>query len=340
MQSKFKHKMKIAIIASNNGLGHIRRCVLLANRLIRKFNVTILCSSEKIAKFKPSKSVKIKNFEIKSYKKKILKKRNNIHKLFNLKEKFDLYLSDNYPEIALKEENSLMLSNFFWHDILKVNTLYYKNVEKKIKNRPIIANYLFVSKYIQKNFKIKPVGFYGNFTRKPFNASKNGILISFGTAEMTNKKNILRFINQIKNQKRRDIPIFLEPRFYKAELRKYNVFRATYDEKMYNKLAIAIIKPGLGTIRDCLSRGITVFTYTRGSNKEFYYNARTLEKNHLGINFFYLTSAIKFAYSIVKQKKFLKEKFYLAKKLKWNGEYEVIKIIEELFNNKILLLPK
>ena len=119
---------------------------------------------------------------------------------------------------------------------------------------------------------------------------------------------------------RKDTPVFLEPRFYKAELKKYNVFKATYDEKMYNKLAIAIIKPGLGTIRDCLSRGITIFTYTRGSNKEFYYNARTLEKNYLGINFFYLTSAIQFAYSMVKQKKFLKEKFYLAKKLKWNGE--------------------
>ena len=37
---------------------------------------------------------------------------------------------------------------------------------------------------------------------------------------------------------------------------------------------------------------------------------------------------------MVKQKKFLKEKFNLAKKLKWNGENEVIKIIEELFNNK------
>ncbi len=332
--------MKIAIIASNNGLGHIRRSVLLANRLVEKFNVTILCSSEKVAKFRLSESVRVKNFDIKSYKMKILSKRNNVHKSFNLKEKFDLYLSDNYPEIALKKENSLMLSNFFWHDILKVNTIYYKNVERKIKNRPIIANYLFVSKYIKKNFKIKSVGFYGNFSSKPFNPRKNGILISFGTAEMTNKKNVLRFINQIKNQKRRDIPVFLEPRFYKAELKKYNVFKATYDEKMYNRIAIAIIKPGLGTITECLSRGIAIFTYTRGSNKEFLYNARTLEKNHLGINFFYLTSAIEFAYSMVRQKKILKEKFNIAKKLKWNGEYEVIAIIEELFKDKILILPK
>ena len=76
----------------------------------------------------------------------------------------------------------------------------------------------------------------------------------------------------------------------------------------------------------------------KGQNKEFQYNAQILEKNNLGINFNFLSSAIEFAYSILGQSKFLKEKFNLAKKLKWNGEYEVIDIIEELFKNKVLIL--
>ena len=67
--------MKIALIASNNGLGHIRRSVLLANKLVKKFKVTILCSNEKIKKFDLDKSVKIIDFDIKSYKSKILKKK-------------------------------------------------------------------------------------------------------------------------------------------------------------------------------------------------------------------------------------------------------------------------
>ena len=57
---------------------------------------------------------------------------------------------------------------------------------------------------------------------------------------------------------------------------------------MYNKIAIAIIV-GLGTITECLSRGIAIFTFTRGQNKEFLYNAQILEKNNLGINFNYLS---------------------------------------------------
>ena len=65
--------MKIAILASNNGLGHIRRSVLLANKLVKKFKVTILCSNEKIKKFNFNKSIKIKNFDIELYKKKNFK---------------------------------------------------------------------------------------------------------------------------------------------------------------------------------------------------------------------------------------------------------------------------
>lgn len=330
--------MKIAIVASNNGLGHIRRAALLANKLTKKFKITILCSVDKIKKFKLDKAIKIKEFNIELYKNKILQKKNNIHNYFNLKEKFDLYLSDNYPEITLKKDNSLMLSNFFWHDILKINTNYYKNVEKKIRERPVIANYLFVSKYIKKNFKIRSVGFYGNFKNRSIKNSRNGILISFGTAEMKNKNYIQSFINQLKNHKKRKFPIYLEPKFYQKDFEKYNLFKATYDDKMYNKVAIAIIKPGLGTITECLSRGISIFTFTRGQNKEFLFNAQVLEKNHLGINFNYLSSAIEFACLMVSDVKFLKKKYDLAKKLQWNGEFEVIKIIEELFKNKILIL--
>ena len=34
----------------------------------------------------------------------MLIKKNNIHTYFNFKRKYDLYLSDNYPEVALKKK--------------------------------------------------------------------------------------------------------------------------------------------------------------------------------------------------------------------------------------------
>ena len=38
-------------------------------------------------------------------------------------------------------------------------------------------------------------------------------------------------------------------------------------------------------------------------------------------------------------KSLLEDKFEIAKKLKWNGEKEVVKIIKSVFNNKLLFTP-
>ena len=330
---------KIAIIASNNGLGHIRRCIVLANSLSKKFNVTLFCLKEKVEYFEINKKVKIINFEIKKYKNIIFNKKNNIHKFFIFKNKFDIFLCDNYPEILNQQKNAIMVSNFFWHDILRINTEYYKKLEKKIAKRPIVANYLFVSKYLKKKFNIIPVGFYGKFLNTSFNdRKKNSILLTFGTAKLSsqNKIEINSFLKNIIKLKDIKTPIYLEPRYHQKNFEKFNIFKAKYDEKMYSKIAIAIIKPGLGTITDCLSRGITIMTYTKNQNKEFYENALILEKNNLGINFFNLTSALNFALLIIKEKTILK-KFNIAKKLKWNGEKEILKIINKLFYKKLLI---
>ncbi len=328
---------KIAIIASNNGLGHIRRCVALANNLSNKFVVSIYCSSEKVKIFKIKRNIKIFDFNINFYKKKMLIKKNNIHTYFNFKRKYDLYLSDNYPEVALKNKKSVILSNFFWHDILKINTNYYKKIEKKISNRPIIPNYLFCSKYIKKKFKIHPVGFYGKFENKKFNPKKKGILISFGTSKFKMDDEIKNLQVKLQNRPNKQIPIYLEPTLYSKTLNAHNILEAKYDREMYSKIAVAIIKPGLGTITDCLMRGITILTYIKGQNKEFIENANILEQNLIGLNFTYLNSALDFASKIIFEKRFLKNKFELAKNLRWNGEKEVIKIIERIFKNKLLI---
>ena len=62
-------------------------------------------------------------------------------------------MSDNYPELAFKNEKSMILSNFFWHDILKINTNYYKKIEKKIAKRPIVQIIYFVLNILKKNLR-------------------------------------------------------------------------------------------------------------------------------------------------------------------------------------------
>ena len=157
---------------------------------------------------------------------------------------------------------------------------------------------------------------------------------------MKNDNSIEKFIFLLSKRTNKQYPVYLEPRYYKSKLKKYNVHKADYTGSMYSKIAFAIIKPGLGTITDCLSRGAYILTYCRYQNKEFSYNSKILENNNLGINFTNLNSALNFAQNNINNKSYLKKKFYLAKKLKWNGEKTVIEVIKYYFKNKLLLMPK
>lgn len=329
--------MKIALIPSNNGLGHINRSIILANYLTKGgFNVTIFCEKAKV-KNKLNYNVKVINYQPRiNYNKDFFFKK-QIHKELNLPKKFDLYLSDNYPEYILNNQKTLIVSNFFWHDILKVNTNYYKKIEKKISERPVIPNYLFCAKDIKKKFKINPVGFYGKFEEKKFNPKRNGILISTGTANYENKKFIKKFVKKLNYKNTNNCKIYIEESIYNESfIKNKNFCPAKFDKKMFKEIAIAIIKPGLGTIRDCLSFGIPIFTYTKNQNSEFKYNSKILSENNLGINFPNLEIAFDIAQLLVNNQQFKREKFNLSKNLRWNGEKQVFKIIKKYFKDKLL----
>ena len=330
-------KFKIGLIVSNNGLGHINRSLYLIKILAKEknFDVTLCCDKDKIPNVKKLKKIKIYNLKFNNQSSKFFLKK-KIHKYLKIKKKFDILLSDNYPEVSYNKENTLHLSNFFWHNILKINTNYYRKLEKKILKRPIIPNYLFVSKYIKKKFKIIPVGFYGKFMLRKFIPNKKCILISFGTAKNKRDNSIKKFINNLKHRND-NFKIFLEPAYFYKDLEKYNIFEAKFTSKMFCKIGIAIIKPGLGTIRDCLSYGLSILTYTRLQNNEFLYNAKVLEENKLAVNFNNLNSAYVLASTLINNNKYSKNSFNLAKNLRWQGEYKVLGILKRYFKDKVIL---
>ena len=87
------------------------------------------------------------------------------------------------------------------------------------------------------------------------------------------KKEIVKIIKELKIGKNK---IFLEPYLYEKSLKKFNVFKANYSKQMYDNITVAYIKPGLGTIEECLRRGIPLICYTKNTMKEFKYNSTML----------------------------------------------------------------
>ena len=56
--------MNINLIPSNNGLGHVKRMVLLSNYLVKNHSVKLIAQPNKINKFKIKNKVKIHKFKI------------------------------------------------------------------------------------------------------------------------------------------------------------------------------------------------------------------------------------------------------------------------------------
>ena len=222
------------------------------------------------------------------------------------------------------KKNTIIFANFFWEEILKKN-IKNLNIVKKIKPK-VFSNYLFQN--IKLDINTKKVGFFGYF--KP-NKKPNAILIATGTAKsrllkLFKKKLHAELIkNRFKNKK-----IYLDPKIYNSKFAKYSVKKANFSEKMYSEIILALIKPGLGTIEECLQRGIPIMPIMKNENSEFEHNSKILIKNKLGYDFENFDNLINFVNKIFTDKNFFKKFNLKCKKLKWHGEKKILEYIAKL----------
>lgn len=313
--------MNIGIIPCDNGLGHISRSIELANFLIKKFRVTLYISKE-LNNFKINKKVSLikveSNFQLKNcnYNVNWYKKIKKI----NFKE-LDILISDNLPEAIFLHKKTIIYANFFWHEILNKEKYFSYLLKKKIidDNIKIITNYMFGNiNSLKKN--ISKIGFIGKYTNQKI-SKKKGILISFGTSKIDYKKNCQSILNTLQNQVFKDYIFYLDKNLFS---KKNNVFKnirvADFSNKMFKNIKIALIKPGLGTIIDCLKRGIAINCFLQSNNKEFLNNAKILKSKKIGNYFYNFDNALANTLKKFDNNKELLKIQNICKNLKWTGD--------------------
>tara|TARA_A100001015_G_C14997994_1_gene717074 strand:+ start:1125 stop:2060 length:936 start_codon:yes stop_codon:yes gene_type:complete len=311
--------MKICILPSNHGLGHINRSTLIATYLSNFHKVTIVGNKRKISKFKLSNKIKVINFEAKL-------KINEKNKTYNqnwyndlshklIKYKYDLFISDNLPEIVHISKNSIIIANFFWHEVFNIkNNLLKKTLSIIKKNKvPIIQNYI----YSNKKNRLK-MGFLNSPKIK--NKKKNSVLLSFGTAKFSKKK-IIDEINSINFPKK--FKYYFDKKIFEKINYQKNFFQADYKKKMFLELKFAIVKPGFGIVQDCLENNIYMFGITKNMNKEFVVNAKKLED----FKILKKINSISQGLFLINKGKY--KKFFKYKNIKWNGERKILKILNK-----------
>ena len=132
--------MKIAIIPSNNGLGHIRRCSIIANELSKKNKVHFYTLNKKAKKFKFRKKIKIINFDTKiNFNSQYFKNNKKWINQFIKNNYYDIYFSDNLPEVVFLKKKIFLYANFFWHHLYKKKNSYRaKEIDNLIIKKKII----------------------------------------------------------------------------------------------------------------------------------------------------------------------------------------------------------
>jgi len=314
--------MNLGIIPCDNGLGHIFRSIELANILSKKFKVTLYLSKNS-KHFLIDRKVSIKKISTNF---KLLRNNNyNTNWYKNIKQedlkKIDVLISDNLPEAVFLNKRIILYANFFWHEIFNKNNRFIKLLKREIikRNVKILSNYLF-SNITSFKGNIHKIGFIGKYRNQNI-LKKRGILISLGNSKIGYKKNFEESLKILKNPKLNKYIFYLDRNLFKKEkIIPKNVRIANFSNKMFEDIKIAIIKPGFGTVQDCLKRGIAINSYLQSNNKEFLHNAKILKKKKIGDYYFSLNSALNNAvYKFDDNKKIIKIQ-KICKKLSWEGE--------------------
>ena len=277
--------MNLGIIPCDNGLGHIFRSIELANILSKKFKVTLYLSKNS-KHFLIDRKVSIKKISTNF---KLLRNNNyNTNWYKNIKQedlkKIDILISDNLPEAVFLNKKIILYANFFWHEIFNKNNHFIRLLKREIikRNVKILSNYLFSNiTYFKKN--IHKIGFIGKYRNQNI-SKKKGILISLGNSKIGYKNNFEKSLKVLKNPKFNKYIFYLDRNlFKKKKIISKNVRIANFSNEMFEDIKIAIIKPGFGTIQDCLKRGIAINSFLQSNNKEFLHNAKILKKKKLEI---------------------------------------------------------
>ena len=301
----------VAIIACDNGLGHVRRCYLVGLELARCGVLVDL--------FAPAKSFEIFKtlFASHEHLRKIDFSTGTSAERLIHSDQFSLYwherlpdmsqyhtvVSDNLPEILHIRPDALLSGHFFWHDVLNNLSEEYRLASQALIDRSnpiVIATELFASEIVRSCAKYTPVGLYIN--GNPSLAALNGdaLLITGGYTPVL-RSGLQKYIQKIMQygscifstvyidpdllhsaEKGRDgldeVHALKDRRYVLPDWIKI----ATYDDAMYKQVAVAICRPGVGTITDLLQHGgRAIFVYESG-NKEMAENACRLEAMGLG----------------------------------------------------------
>ena len=329
----------IAVLSCSNGLGHIRRSLILSNELIKlgfkphlfapikKIKILLnIYDFEKLPQFIDFNCCVNYNF----YQNNSI---DDYHKKFPELSKFRFVISDNLIEVLKVRPDAILLGSFFWHKViinLKLKKFDYFESLLSLHKPKIIASKIFAPEYIESMENYIGVGLYHYLNKQKKDISLNKkILISRGTGGLAKEKFDL-FIKELKNYKKTSFEeIFVERNIDLGNVNQ-KFSPATFSNEMYQKISCAVIRPGIGTVTDALFNKVKVFFLFEENNLEMISNAKKLELAGLTKNFYKNKSIIDEIIKYINNQNEVENYKNKIKKIDFSGAYQTAKLIAGL----------
>jgi len=289
----------IAVIACDHGLGHVRRCVLLSDELgSRGSDVTLLAPTGAVERIRhtvggPGSETSVVDFATATTPAALRAGETSAvlwHERLPDLDRFDRVVVDTLPEVLAVRGDAILVAQFLWHDVLEdVDETYRARAGALARSASlVIGSEPFAMPAVRELPGFRPVGLHLGRRRSVLDASDrapeqgSALLIAGGATEAS--RALLRAV--VEDLVRRGpgpwsrvhVDRELVPSRSPAWL-----IPATHRPEMYDDVAGAVVRPGLGTLTELLARDAWVVCVREDGNAELEHNARVVERSGFGV---------------------------------------------------------
>ena len=328
---------EIALIACDHGFGHTKRCYIFGLELAKIDNkVTIFARRDAIEKFSSIYGTH-ENLTC-SYLNTNTDPRKSFNQLIDWLNllpdlsKYKLVVSDNLPEILYLRKDAILSGSFLWHlDSQFIDDQYRVFCEDLLMAyRPKhIASEFFVSVELSQRSQLIPIGLIGSQqSKKSFQSCFDGALLISGGKSAAFRSEFNALVN--------NLVLCENPKFTKVYVDSWLMpnnppawmFEGDFSPEMYNSISVAIIRPGVGTVTDCMANDVFIISMYESENKEMITNSKAIISANYGVEARYEELDEHFLrFSIIEQYSNFKEK---RMQPSFNGERQFVKSIQNL----------
>ncbi len=334
---------QLALVVCNNGLGHLKRSLFLLKLLYDcypvAFQTHIFVDLRKLKHFQ----FLIEDFKKRGYKIHFL---NIESEVLNYEEEFlgkykahlaktDYFWSDNLL-FPLKYRREVFLTgSFLWSEVIRTDKKLKKEKELYLTKRPsMIGNKYFATPLVKENPSFMGVGIYNYFLDQVPSKNQRHVLLSCGKTKEGSHffKKSLPKIQAGLRRLPQHVQVFVEPEFYPALKESNGIRKAAFTRQMFSSILAAVIRPGMGTVCDVLSKGGRIFSFFEQGNFETVYNSRVLEKFQVGEQFTEIDVALAAGVDYLFDEQKQKRHRAALRKLDFNGLETTVKKMREILN--------